>query len=289
MFEVDLTRTRDEEILNKLDIVYDVGGGELDHHGNNKVYREDGTPYAACGLIWNKFGKEVVKFKAPKLDEDEVEDIFNYIDRNFIEGVDALDNGIWIDKTDIPLVHISSIISGFNPLWNSDQDENEAFNEAVEVSRAVLRNMMYQRLSVLESKERVIKAYNKRKNPQLLVLDRYCPYSEALKDADEKKEVLFVIYPRKDSYAMQSVRGENSEDKKKLPKEWAGLRDEELALVTGVPDAVFCHTGRFIAVAKSLGGIMKLAELAVQYKEENEIKESKGFLEFLRNILKKAK
>ena len=37
-------------------------------------------------------------------------------------------------------------------------------------------------------------------------------------------------------------------DKKKLPKAWAGLRNEELAAVTGVEDAIFCHTGRFIAI-----------------------------------------
>jgi len=285
---VELTRTRNEDILSKLDIVYDVGGGELDHHGNNKVYREDGTPYAACGLIWNKFGRQVIKFKDPKLNGDEIDDVFNHIDRNFIEGVDALDNGIWIDKTDIPLVHISSIISGFNPLWNSDKDENEAFNEAVEFSGAVLRNTMNQRFSVLKSKEQVVRAFKKRKNPQLLVLDRYCPYSETLREVDEEREVLFVVYPRKDSYAMQSVRGENSQDKKKLPKEWAGLRDEELAFVTGVSDAVFCHSGRFIAVAQSLEGIMKLAELAVNYKEEEESK-PKGIFELIKNMFKKTK
>lgn len=51
---------------------------------------------------------------------------------------------------------------------------------------------------------------------------------------------------------------------KPLPQEWPGNRDEELAKVTGAEDAVFCHTGRFIAVAKSLEGIKKMAQLAAE-------------------------
>ncbi|WP_073008277.1 MYG1 family protein [Clostridium amylolyticum] len=64
VYEIELTRTRDENVLKTLDIVYDVGGGEFDHHGMDKIYRENGTPYAACGLIWRGFGKEVIKLKS---------------------------------------------------------------------------------------------------------------------------------------------------------------------------------------------------------------------------------
>jgi uncharacterized UPF0160 family protein len=42
------------------------------------------------------------------------------------------------------------------------------------------------------------------------------------------------------------------------------LRDAELAAVTGVPDAGFCHNGRFIATAKSYEGIRAMAALALQ-------------------------
>jgi uncharacterized UPF0160 family protein len=37
----------------------------------------------------------------------------------------------------------------------------------------------------------------------------------------------------------------------------------ELAAVCGVPDAVFCHNGRFIAGAGSLQGALRMAELAL--------------------------
>ena len=49
-----------------------------------------------------------------------------------------------------------------------------------------------------------------------------------------------------------------------LPESWAGKRDLELVEATGVSDAVFCHRGRFLAVAKSKEGAMKLAGLALE-------------------------
>jgi uncharacterized UPF0160 family protein len=269
LFDVELTRTRDEEILKDLDIVYDVGGGKFDHHGLDKKYRENGTPYAACGLIWEAFGKDLLRFKNSNLTEDEIQSIFDYIDRSIIEGADALDNGIWVDKTEIPLLHISAIIEKFNPLWNSKKNENDAFNEIVEFVRVILNNSIEHRFSILDAREYVVKSYKKRTIPQLLVLDSYCPYSTTLRDIDKKEEVLYVVYPREDSYAIQSIRDEDKIDKKKLPKAWAGLRNEELAAVTGVQDAVFCHTGRFIAITKTYEGIIKLAKMAIKTPKED--------------------
>jgi uncharacterized UPF0160 family protein len=48
-----------------------------------------------------------------------------------------------------------------------------------------------------------------------------------------------------------------------LPASWSGLRDQELAAVTGVADSVFCHSNLFIAGARSLGGALRLAALAL--------------------------
>jgi uncharacterized UPF0160 family protein len=193
-----------------------------------------------------------------------------------------LDNGIWIDTTEIPLMNISSIIAGFNPNWKSDKDENEAFNEAVKVTSAVLNNAIDSRFSVLKARDCVIEAYKKRKTKELLILNKYCPYGETLREIDVNNEVLFVIYPKKDGYSMQTVRGGDREDKKRLPEAWAGKRDEELQAVTGVKDAVFCHTGRFIAVAGSLEGIMKMARLAVEEPEE---RAPSGIFEFIRKMV----
>ncbi|WP_413702399.1 MYG1 family protein [Psychromonas sp. KJ10-10] len=53
------------------------------------------------------------------------------------------------------------------------------------------------------------------------------------------------------------------EDRKELPKNWAGLEGEALQQITGLDDAIFCHNGLFIAGAKSFESIMKMANMAV--------------------------
>lgn len=281
IFQVELIRTRDKKTLDELDIVYDVGGGEFDHHGVEKVYREDGIPFASSGLIWNEFGKEIVRLKDENLSEEEIQSVVSYIDRSLIEAIDAMDNGIRMCDEEIPIMNISGVIAGFNPPWNSENKEDEAFYEAVEVAIAILRNKINYKLSVIKCREIVEKAYENRKIPQLLVLDGYCPYGDVLKEVDENQEVFFVVFKSKSNYTLQTVRGSNGEDRKKLPKAWLGKRDEELAAVTGVSDSVFCHTGRFIAVAGSFEGIMKLAQLAINEPEKSE---ARGFLEFIKRL-----
>lgn len=262
LYDIELIRTRDPEVLKDLDIVYDVGGGRFDHHDTEKEYRDDGIPYAACGLIWREFGRDVVRFKDRSLDEEEVEEAFKYVDRVLMKGIDALDNGVKIGKRDILLMDISGIISGFNPPWFSDREDDEAFNEAVELASVVLDNALNSRLAVVRSREIVYEAFEMRRMPEVIVLDVYCPYGETLRSIDKKNEVLYVVYPSKGNYAIQTVR-DRGEDRKPFPEGWAGKRDKELAEITGVEDAVFCHSGRFICAAGSLEGVMKLARLSI--------------------------
>lgn len=265
LFDLEVIRTRDEKRLAELEIVYDVGGGEFDHHNVDKKLRDSGTPYAACGLIWNKYGRAVIKTWDELLSPEEVESVFYHVDRVLIEGIDAVDNGIKTGETIINTMSFSNIISGFNPPWDSDKNFDEAFHHAVNFASSVLHNTLEQRMSVLRAKDQVVEAYNRRENPHLLVMDTFCPWGYVLKQVDKKKEVLYVIYPGREGYSISTVRKESGsmEARKDLPKEWAGKREEELSRIVGVPDAVFCHPARFIAAARSLESIMKMAEIAL--------------------------
>ncbi|ABR46691.1 metal-dependent protein hydrolase [Alkaliphilus metalliredigens QYMF] len=268
LFEIEVTRTRDPKILSKLDIVYDVGGGVFDHHGIEKVYRDDGIPFAACGLIWNEFGRKVISMKESSLVESEIELVFESVDRALMKGIDAIDNGVRIGEQIVDLMDISSIVSMFNPPWDLEKSEKECFDRAVAVASSVLNNTIDHKLAVLRTRIPVSKAYKRRENPKILVLEKSCPWQKVLSEIDERNEVLFVVYPDKDNYAIQTVRGEDGEDKKYLPKSWVGKEEKELAEVTGVADAVFCHTGRFIAVARRLESIVKMAELAINEEDK---------------------
>ena len=65
---------------------------------------------------------------------------------------------------------------------------------------------------------------------------------------------------------MQTVPVEpgSFEDRKSLPKAWAGLSDAAFQAQTGIDDAMFCHNGLFIAGAESFASTMKLAAMALQ-------------------------
>jgi uncharacterized UPF0160 family protein len=83
----------------------------------------------------------------------------------------------------------------------------------------------------------------------------------------EMPQVLFVISfgMAEQRYLLHTVpaEAESFAARRDLPAAWAGLQGGELAAVTGVPDAVFCHNGLFIAAAGSFDGALQLARLAL--------------------------
>ena len=82
-------------------------------------------------------------------------------------------------------------------------------------------------------------------------------------------EALYVIYPKTDSWGVQTVPRQlgTFANRQDLPAGWAGLQAEELSALTGVPDALFCHSARFLAVARSFEGALTLARQALDGSE----------------------
>ena len=73
-----------------------------------------------------------------------------------------------------------------------------------------------------------------------------------------------ITNPHSPKNLYQELLSTKFERKMYFPESWAGKRGEELAKITGVPDAVFCHDNRFLAVTKSKEGAVKLAQLAIE-------------------------
>lgn len=48
--------------------------------------------------------------------------------------------------------------------------------------------------------------------------------------------------------AIPPTNEERMKVRQPLPKEWAGLLEDELKKVSGIRGAIFCHKGRFISV-----------------------------------------
>ena len=82
---------------------------------------------------------------------------------------------------------------------------------------------------------------------------------------DGSAEARFLVFPQAGDWLVQAVpvAGQPFSQRLPLPAAWAGLRGADLAALTGVGDAVFCHNGRFIGGAGSREGAIALARLAL--------------------------
>ena len=258
---IKVIRTRDPELKKTADYVYDVGGeydparNRFDHHQKGGAgKRENGIPYAAFGLVWKMYGEKICGLK----------EVANKIDESLVQPIDAEDNGMNLFKIEgeVGPYLIQGVINAFRPTWKEDEEFDEPFLELVVFIRKFLIRKIKKAQDALLAKSFITKAYEEAQDKKIIILDDYYPWRDTLL---EYEEPLYVVCPKAGKWNIYCVPKEKKsfENRKPFPSLWAGLRDEELANVSGVPDAIFCHNGRFLAVAKSKEGAIKLAELAL--------------------------
>jgi uncharacterized UPF0160 family protein len=135
----------------------------------------------------------------------------------------------------------------------------------------VLINAVKYRVGALLAVEQVRQAEVLEGGRVLLLKNSALPWSQLVRK--EMPKILFVIShsQAEQRYMLHTVpvSAESFKARADLPEAWAGLRDAELAAVTGVADAIFCHNGRFIAAAKSYEGARVMASLALRSVDQN--------------------
>ncbi|MBU3142017.1 MYG1 family protein [Clostridium sp. CF012] len=264
--DTKVTRTRDEDALRKLDFVYDIALGEFDHHQLNKEMRENDIPYAACGLVWREFGPRVIRKFNSELDENDIISIFDYVDKNLVQGIDATDNGVDI-KSEIKVTSISDIIQNFNPTWDSDSSKDEAFEKATWYATEVIKRIINKQVSVIKARTIVNEAFQNRDINEIMVLKNGCPWLQQLLKIDINNEVLFVISPEDNNseYKIQTVKksADTFEARKDILESIRGKSMEEINSIIKIDDAIFCHKAGFIASAKSMESALKIAKLSI--------------------------
>jgi len=262
-----LTRTRDEATIKAADVVFDVGGTydvttlRFDHHqigGAGK--RSNDIPYAAFGLVWKHWGEEVSGNKM----------IAEAVDKKLVQAIDAMDNGIDLSDAKIPELFpytFQTITGSFGPTWKEDSENSDtSFIELVHFAQKILQREIIQARDFLEAEKFVKAAYDTAENKKIIVLDANYPWQSILTLFSEPLYVVRQNVQTNDwKVEAVPVKIMNFENRKKLPESWAGKRDQELAAITGVADAHFCHNARFLAVARSKEGALKLAQIAVEH------------------------
>jgi uncharacterized UPF0160 family protein len=229
-------------------IVYDIGGGEYDHHQKNKRIRDNEIPYAAFGLLWRDFGEEILC----------AEDAAAF-DEEFIQPLDLSDNTGKANQ-------ISLIIADRNILWDEQNGDNDAaFFAAVDFAKEILQ-FRFKKIQSERKAYETVRFKAEQCSNQILILDKGMPWKNAVQDLD----ILFVIYPTlRGGYNVQAVPKDNQSNELKLsfPPQWRGADREQLQKLTGISDIEFCHGTGFLCTVKSMESAKRLANIMINKRE----------------------
>ena len=276
LFPVELFRTRDQETTDNANaIVYDVGGEfdpirkRFDHHQKSfSEIRDDGISYSSAGLIWREYGVSIVKTitKTRPIDDVMAAEVVSLVDEALIRGIDARDNGQG-EKGDS--MSVSSVISACNSLWDENEDADTCFLRACDLATAIFVREIKVAISTIRGRKLVADKIKTVDGP-ILIMDQFIGgwLEEVLNTGSPNvADLLFAVFPATNGdwniKAIPPSKENMMGQRKSFPDTWRGLKDEELAEVSGVKTAIFCHNAGFFAVAKTKEDAIVLAEKAV--------------------------
>jgi uncharacterized UPF0160 family protein len=259
-------RTRDTEEIAAAGYRVDVGESydrdtfSFDHHQPLDP-RENGIPYASFGLIWKGFGCALCGRDS---------EVAKIVEKKLVYSIDMQDNGAKAIATregvgQVEAFTISSLIGIHNPVWDEEEDPDEAFDDVVVLAEIIIRRMIRYAQSAVKAKTVLCDAIEKDINAPYIVLEQDLPWEEIIHEF-APKTLLYVIYRRKTGRWQIKCVEDDSVHRKSLPEEWAGLQGEDFAAKTGVKTATSCHKERFTAIAQTREDAIQLAELAISAK-----------------------
>ena len=270
-----LVRTRDKAAIAAGTIVWDVGLAfdpathRFDHHQRGAPVREDGSPLSSAGLVWQVYGADAVRALLPAPCAAMAAPIAAELETKIVRRIDELDNGT--GPTEREAVTLSSLVADCNPTWDDPAATgptagDAGFLEATALVTALLRRRVEALRSRMEAEALVLAAHAAATDPRLLVLDRGMPWKSAA--FDHGLPVIYTISPASNGNwmidTMPPERGSFAQ-RLPLPEPWAGLEGSALATATGVEDAVFVHTRRFVGAARSKTGAIQMATAALSF------------------------
>lgn len=265
--QIDLVRTRDIVLLAECELVVDVGGeyvperGRFDHHQAGRAgFRENGIFYSAFGLIWRHYGVQICQGD---------EKVAAEVDRTLVQSVDAVDNGVslWPSDPVVPYT-VSHYLGDMNPAWGETTDGHDAaFGRAVAAAQDILEGAIRQARGVVTARRMVEQAIAQAEDPSVLVFAQF-NFDWAWMAGEASEVARLVLYPSEDGsyWFIQTTAPKRGsfEMRCPLPAEWAGKRDQALASASGIEGTIFVHPGRFIGGAKTLEGVKRMAQIALQ-------------------------
>lgn len=263
--DLEIIRTRDVGVIEKADFVVDVGGvfdpmnNRFDHHqeqGGGK--RENGIPYASFGLVWKTYAFKLLGDKR----------VVDLVDKKIVQPIDAADNGVSlfapVQQGVYPYL-FDNALHALTPTWRDEKSIDEAFFELLPFVKVILEKEIQKAIYFFQDGDEVKKAYIESVDKRIIILDHPYAWKSILA---KYPEPLFVIHPDQNTgeWVIAAVKSEAKgfNYRKLFPKSWAGKKKEELAAITGVSDAEFCHKNLFIAKVWSKESAIAMAKMGLE-------------------------
>lgn len=298
-----VVRSRDPAVLAPLDIVVDVGGlydpekWRFDHHQRGFFETADGeagaaskpdeatgrwqTKLSAAGLIYKHFGRDVVA-RLAGLGPEDTEVVWQEVYDSFMEGLDAIDNGVEVCEGGGRYKdgsNLTSRVARLNPRWNeesNDKDRCERFEAAsaicgvefLSVLEDVVEAWLPARIKVqsaLASRDEVHAS-----GKVILLESGGMPWRDHVYALEREmgipRSIRFVLF--KDQAGMWRVQAVTEEgtlftNRLSLPEPWRGLRDQDLVAASGIQQCAFVHAGGFIGGNWAYEGALAMAVAAL--------------------------
>lgn len=236
------------------DVIYDIGGGEFDHHGEPE-FRDDGVgvPYASFGKVWRKYGCLFLQEPGQKR-----------FDRQFVERLDAHDCGASRNQ-------LSEVISSLNPNWDDpEENPNTQFQIALDFVQGILERQLTS-AQAFEKAENIANAV-KTQDTVVGVIDHYAPIIGYL--AGNQSDKKFLVYPAiRGGWNAQviPVAPGSREPKCPFPREWWGASEDCL------PDEItFCHNTGFMIASSTKEGAINACAVALEKEAERLLSNSEA-------------
>ncbi|KAK9501063.1 hypothetical protein O3M35_002177 [Rhynocoris fuscipes] len=285
-----IIRTRDLTKLAPCDIVIDVGGVydpekfRFDHHQRDFNHslstvipgKLSTIKLSSAGLVYCHYGKDILKTLVKDIKQDELEKLFDRVYENFIQEIDAIDNGIPICDGEVKFhisTNLSSRVKYLNKRWNEEEfNEENAFKNAMDmVSNEFQDRVFYYVKDWLPAREVVLQAIENRFNVhpsgQIIELGQNCPWKghffELEKELNvEQPAIKFVIFNGGGGmWRVQAVSIDENSFILRTPllEPWRGLSDEKLFKVSGIEGIGFVHASGFIGGNRTREGALEMA------------------------------
>lgn len=260
--DVNVIRSRNPNEFIDADFVIDVGGKFdnvkfFDHHyrGFNEFHK-NGIKKSSFGLIVDFFAF-TKKYKTNPFFYD-----FKFVNKfksKIVYSIDAYDNG------EKPYDEMYEITPRFFPYTITNaifsfNNQEDGFDNALTFATIILQNIIDGYKKDFREEGIIIDTLNNVGNTRnYAIFDKYYNWTNIAK-RQTYSHIHHIIFKEHKVYKAIALSNTQNILKYPFPEEWAGLTNNELSNIAGIDDCVFVHNKRFIAVNKTLDGIILMVE-----------------------------